>query len=92
MSLFTRTVKRVAACCTITGATGPQEAFTYQGNESGLVEVTHPLGRVPIVTVLEQSGDDYYVIEPTIQISNVDPFNVTVDIDPMVDNYLIVLN
>ncbi len=89
-AIFNRTVKMVPACCENAGGTG-NEVFVYTGTNEGSVIVEHPLGRRPFVFALRVQGSDEYLIEPSIQVSDSSPYDVTVNIDPEVENYKIVL-
>lgn len=87
-----RTVKRVSACCK-GGSNAEENTFVYEGQGGGTIVVSHPLNRIPYVSVLEVLGEnDKFIIEPTIQIQSQEPFDVTINIEPGVTDYMVVLN
>lgn len=89
---FKRTVKRVDACCKFGPSGEPTGYFEYIGEE-GVEEVivSHPLGFVPLVFVMELYEGEWYEIDPTIQYGFEAPYDITVRFEPLVENFKIVL-
>jgi hypothetical protein len=92
-NIFKRTVKRVQACCRFGEAGLSTDTFIYEGSNESEVVVEHPLNRVPYVYVVEVDGEgNEFRVEATINVSIETPFDVTVEMDPVLENFIIVLN
>ncbi len=92
-NIFKRTVKRVQACCRFGENELSTDTFIYEGSNESEIVVEHLLNRIPYVYVVEVDGEgNEYRIEASIHVSSESPYDVTVEMDPVLENFIIVLN